>query len=210
LNAVAARRPQRGVSIIEALITVGIISLVLTLTVRIFTLTVNDSEKTRTDLSAESEARMAMTKVTNDLRQAMPPYKASGTPVTSPVYPGATITPTPQPAVTFTEVDSLSTANYLAPTFDYVTIQWDSAKSRLERCVAPNSQTICTAASAGVVANDVTAFSVLPQNYDEYQITLTVAPQHRSSVSSPPYTLVSSMFISYYDTNYSPGVQPTP
>lgn len=188
---------QRGNTIPEALITVGIISLVLTLTVAIFILTVRHSEKTITDLSAESEARIAMTRVVNDMRQAMPAVSpaATGLPVSSPVWTGSSATP--QPSVTFTEADSLTAANFTDPPFDTVTIAWDSANDTITRSV--------NGGPAQVVEHDVTAFSVLPLSYDEYQVSLTVAPPHTAEVSSPPFSVSSSVFISYYRTNNSPG-----
>lgn len=187
---------QRGTTIIEGLITVGIVSLILTLTSAMFVQTVRHSEKTITDLSAESQARIAMTKVANDLRQAMPASGVTGLPVISPVAP--TIgSATPQPSVTFTEVDSLSAANFTNPPFDTVTISWDVPQSTITRTV--------NGGPPQVLEHDVTSFSVLPLNFDEYQINLTVAPKHRAEVFSPPFTVVSSIFISYYKTNSSPG-----
>jgi len=191
--------PERGTTMVEGLITVGIISLILTLTTAMFIQTVRHSEKTMTDLSAESQARIAMTKVANDLRQAMPAPGAAGLPVISPVAP-TTGTATPQPSVTFTEVDSLSAANFTNPPFDTVTISWNVPQSTITRSV--------NGGPPQVLEHDVTAFSVLPLNFDEYQVNLTVAPTHRAEVSSPPFTVVSSIFISYYKTNSSPGDAP--
>ncbi len=193
------RALRRGTTIIEGLITVGIISLILTLTSAMFVQTVRHSEKTITDLSAESQARIAMTKVANDLRQAMPAAGAAGLPVISPVAP-TNGTATPQPSVTFTEVDSLSAANFTNPPFDTVTISWNVPQRTITRTV--------NGGPPQVLEHDVTAFSVLPLNFDEYQINLTVAPTHRAEVSSPPFSVVSSIFISYYKTNSSPGDAP--
>jgi hypothetical protein len=187
---------HRGVTLVEALITVGVIGLVLALTTSIFIETVRHSEKTMTDLSAESQARIAMTKVMDDLRQAMPPNGVQGDPVTSPIVPDAG-NATPQPSVIFTEADSLSVANFTNPPFDSVTISWNPANDTIVRTVNNGP--------ASVLEHDVTAFGVLPLSDDEYQVSLTVAPQHRGEVSSPPFTLVSSVFISYYKTNSSPG-----
>ncbi len=197
---VARGATERGTTIIEGLITVGIISLILTLTTAMFIQTVRHSEKTITDLSAESQARIAMTKVANDLRQAMPPYGTSGLPVISPVYPTTGTVATPQPSVTFTEVDSLSAVNFTNPPFDTVTIGWNVPQRTITRTV--------NGGSPQVLEHDVTSFSVLPLNFDEYQVNLTVAPPHRAEVSSPPFAVVSSIFISYYKTNSSPGNGP--
>ncbi len=189
-------RPNRGVTLVEGLITTVIIGLVLTLTAAMFTQIVRHNEKTMTDMSAESQARIAITKVSNDLRQAMLPYGTSGLPISSPAYP-STGTATPQPSVTFTEADNLNAANFTNPPFDTVTISWDSTHHTITRTV--------NGGPAQVLEHDVTAFAVLPLNYDEYQISVTVAPPHRGQVSSPPFSVVSSVFISYYPTNYSPG-----
>jgi type II secretory pathway component PulJ len=186
----------RGTTIIEGLTTVGIISLVLTLTAAMFTQTVRHNEKTMTDMSAESQARIAITKVTNDLRQAMPPYGAAGLPITSPAMPQSGPA-TPQPSVTFTEADSLNAGNFTNPPFDSVTIGLDPVNHTITRTV--------NGGPLQVLEHDVTGFTVLPLNFDEYQVSVTVAPPHRAQVSSPPFTVVSSVFISYYRTNGSPG-----
>jgi Tfp pilus assembly protein PilW len=187
---------RRGNTIVEGLITVGIISLILSLTVEMFMQTVRHSQKTITDYSAESEARIAMTKVANDLRQAMPAVSSGGLPVTSPVTP-ASGTATAAPSVTFTEADSLTSANFTDPPFDTVTIAWNSANDTITRVV--------NGGTATVLEHDVTAFSVLPLSFDEYQVNLTVNPPHPPEISSPPFNVVSSVFISYYKTNGSPG-----
>lgn len=193
------RASDRGVSIVEALITVGIISLVLSLTTAIFTQTVRHNEKTITDLSAETQARIAMTKVMDDLRQAMPAPGATGIPVSSPVTPSVGAA-TPVPSVSFTEADSLSAANFTNPPFDAVTIAWNPVNGTITRSV--------NGGPANVLEHDVIAFAVLPVSFDEYQVTLTVAPKHRAEVPSPPFTVASSVFISYYKTNSSPGDAP--
>lgn len=187
---------QRGTTLTEGLITVGIVSLILTLTTSMFMQTVRHSEKTITDLSAESQARIAMTKVTNDLRQAMPLPGATGLPVITPVAPSSG-SATPQPSVTFTEADSLTAANFTNPPFDTITISWNSPQDTITRTV--------NGGPPHVIEHDVTAFAVLPINFDEYQVSLTVAPKHRAEVSSPPFSVSSSVFISYYRTNSSPG-----
>jgi type II secretory pathway component PulJ len=184
----------RAFTLVEALIAVAIISLVLTLVSEIFLQAVRHSEKTMTDLGAESMARIAMTKVVNDLRQAMPPYNASNgqLPVLSPSVPAGG-TATPSPSVTFTEADSLNASNFTNPPFDTVTIAWNSSNDTITRVV--------NGGSAQVIAFYVTAFSVLPISNDEYQVSLTVSPPHRGVISSPPFTATSSVFISYYKTN---------
>jgi type II secretory pathway pseudopilin PulG len=184
-------------TLIEAIITVGIISLILTLTVAIFIQTVNHAGKTITDLAAESQARIAMTRVTNDLRQAMPQPGTTGLPITSPTVPGSGASATPASTVTFTEANSLTAANFSNPPFDSVTISWDSINSTITRVVNNGA--------AQVLEHDVTAFSVLPLSFDEYQVSLTISPKHRVQISSPPFTLVSSIFVSYYKTNATPG-----
>ncbi len=174
---------------------VAIISLVLTLVSEIFLQAVRHSEKTMTDLGAESMARIAMTKVVNDLRQAMPPYNAPNgqLPVLSPTVPPGGSSATPAPSVTFTEADSLNASNFTNPPFDTVTIAWNSSNGTLTRTL--------NGGPAQVIAFYVTAFSVLPISNDEYQVSLTVSPPHRGVVSSPPFSATSSVFISYYKTN---------
>jgi type II secretory pathway component PulJ len=179
----------RGNTIIEALFTVAIISLVLSLAVALFIQIVWHGEKTITDLSAESQARIAMTRVTNDMRQAMPEANSTTPPISSPVYPAPAAS-----SVTFTEVDSLTTSNFYNPTFDTITIAYDVANNTITRVV--------NAGKPQVIEHDVTAFSVLPISADEYQVSLTVAPAHAPQFVSPPFTLVSSLFVSYYPTNY--------
>jgi type II secretory pathway component PulJ len=185
---------RRAFTLVEALIAAGITSLVLTLVAQIFLQAVRHNEKTMTDLGAESMARIAMTKVINDLRQAMPPYNASNgqLPVLAPTVPAGG-SATPSPSVTFTEADSLNASNFTNPPFDTVTIAWNSSNDTITRVV--------NGGSAQVIAFYVTAFSVLPISNDEYQVSLTVSPPHRGVISSPPFTATSSVFISYYKTN---------
>jgi hypothetical protein len=192
------RAAARGITVVEMLITLGVIGLVLTLTVALFQLTTHHFSKTTTDLSGEQEARIAMSRVTKELRQAMPdPNLPPAPPVLAPM-PSATATP----YVQFTEAEPFSSADYRVVSYDTVTIFMSTPppghqyNDLIMKVASPNGP-----ATSTVIGNDVVSFGVQAIYQDTLDITLTVSPPIRQDLTVKPYTLNTRVFVSYYKTN---------
>lgn len=168
----AARRKLRGFTIVELLISMTIMGIVLALAVVEFAMVFNHNSLMTANLTADQNARIAMAKVTNELRQAMPDLtdSTSGTVMVTPTQPPPSTAPT---AVTFVQfyrvhngtgglVNPIPTDANGNPTpcYDLVTLNYDPALQTITRTVSLVVNSICTIASSNtnVLARNVTAF----------------------------------------------------
>src|SRR6202023_2903121 len=62
---------RRGQSLVEVLISLGVIAIILSMTTALYIQMFQHYTKTTSDVDAQSEARFAMGRVTQSLRQAM-------------------------------------------------------------------------------------------------------------------------------------------
>ena len=184
------RPANRGFTVPELLISMGIMGVVLALAIVEFAMVFNHNNLMTANMSADQNARIAMAKVTNELRQAMPnitDYSSNYPMVISPTPPatwaqtvqfwrvhngpGGLVTPVP------TDVSGNPT-----PCYDTVTLAWDSTLKTITRTVVLNTNTICTIASSttDVIARNITNFRVQPVNGSTtlYEVNLETTPSN--------------------------------
>jgi len=207
----APHKSRRAFTLVEALVTTAIISLVLTLVTVMFQFIVQHYTKTSSDLDAEREARLAMANVTDIMREAqVNPALAQPTPpatpvppVSFPVMPPGTPPPSPTPAgtTTFTIAEQPTSANYASPTplpYDTVTISLGTPPPG--HAYGDLQETINGSAPM-IIGHDIKTFQVLPVFQNVYDITITTAPMTFKGQPALPYSLNSRVFLSYYLTN---------
>ncbi len=207
------KQRQRGQTLVEVLVALGVISIILSMVTALYIQMFNHYSKTSSDIDAQSQARFAMGRVTQALRQAMTdPNQPPGPPVYAPT-PNANATPPSSTSVTFMEATNMPTdANYQNLTYQWVVITQSATAppghnypdleiDTYDALPPPNGNGNLT--STTTVGRDVESFNVYAVAQSVYDIQLTVAPpvgmnQNTGSTSNPGYTLNSRVFISYY------------
>jgi prepilin-type N-terminal cleavage/methylation domain-containing protein len=207
------RLSARGFTLIELLVASSILGLVMSLAVAEFTQAWQHYSKTSVDLTAETQARIAMALVTQELRQAAQPAgSVSISPVSSPdciaaggcVYPYPTAAPTT--GLVFTMVDDAKITSA-----DPNLVHYGSDVIALNPAVpgANGSDLIetMTDVTSGTIkqvrtlAHNVTVFTVAATSSGSYNVTIQVSPPHRVDQAAAPFTLSSDVFISYFKPN---------
>ena len=208
-----SKRTSRGQTLTEVLVALGVIAIILSMVTALYLQMFNHYNKTSSDIDAQGQARFAMGRVTQALRQAMTdPNQPPGPPIYAPT-PNANATPPVANSVTFMEAQSMpQDANYQNLTYQWVVITTsatappghnypDLEVDTYDALPPPNGTGNLT--STTTVGRDVKAFNVYPVTQSIYDIQLTIAPpegmsQNTGSPSNPGYTLNSRVFISYY------------
>ena len=205
-------RRRRGQTLVEVLVSVGVIAVILSIVTALYLQMFNHFAKTSSDVDAQAQARFAMGRVTQALRQAMTdPNQPPGPPVLNPT-PNANATPPVSSTITFMEAEAMPTdADYQNLNYQYVTIT--TSATAPPGHVYPNlviddyngdPNNGGTLTSETIVGRDVKSFAVMPVTQSIYDVQLTVAPpvgMGQNSVAgtaNPGYTLNSRVFISYY------------
>ena len=207
-----SRRCQRAQTLVEVLVSLAVIAVILSMVTALYMQMFNHYSKTTSDIDAQAEARFAMGRVTQALRQAMTdPNQPPGPPVVSPT---ANNNPTPPVgnSVEFMEAQALPTdANYQNLTYQYVVVQTSATAPPghfYPNLVIddyngdPNNGGTLT--SETTVGRDVKAFNIYPVTQSIYDIQLTIAPpvgmsqNSTAGASASGFTLNSRVFISYY------------
>ncbi|MDQ6779760.1 MAG: hypothetical protein M3Z37_01220 [Candidatus Eremiobacteraeota bacterium] len=168
----------RAFTTVELLISMAIMGLVLALSVVEFAMVFNHNNLTNANLTAEQNARIAMAKVSNEFRQAMPnetTYNNSYPMVISPTPPPKQGTGSPVSTVQYWRVHNgpgglaspIPTDNFGAPKpcYDTVTLTYDAVAKTVTRIATLQTDaTLCPTASTttDVIAYNVTNFSVTP------------------------------------------------
>jgi prepilin-type N-terminal cleavage/methylation domain-containing protein len=213
MRAIGPRIFARGFTLIELLVASSILGLVMTLAVAEFTQAWQHYSKTSVDLTAETQARIAMALVTQDLRQAAQPAgSAAISPVTSPdciaaggcVYPYPTAAPAT--GLVFTMVDDASITNADPNLLHYGSdviglspaVPGVNGSDLIETLTDTSSGTI---KQKRTLAHNVTVFTVAATSSGSYNITIQVSPPHRADQAAAPFTLSSDVFISYFKPN---------
>lgn len=175
----AAPKRRRAFTTVELLISMVIMGIILALAVVEFAMVFNHNTLANANLTAEQNARIAMAKVSNEFRQAMP----NESDFTAPPYP-MVISPTPPPPSTAPAAVStvkywrvhngagglaspIPTSNVGAPVpcYDTVTLSYDGALKTITRtAVLQTNVANCPTASTvtDTIAYNVTDFKVLP------------------------------------------------
>jgi len=203
----------RGFTLIELMVASTILGLVMMLAVAEFTQAWKHYSKTTVDITGETQARIAMSLVTQELRQAAQPAgSAPISPVSSPdciaaggcTYPYPTAAPTT--GLVFTMVDDPAITSA-----DPNQLHYGTDVIALSPAVpGPNGsdlvETLTDTASATVklqrtLAHNVSIFTVAATSSGSYNVTIQVSPPHRADQLAAPFTLSSDVFISYFKPN---------
>ena len=203
----------RGFTLLELLVASTILGLVMSLAVAEFTQAWQHYSKTNVDLTAETQARMAMALVTQELRQAAQPAgSVSISPVSSPdciaaggcVYPYPTAAPTT--GLVFTMVDDPTITSADPNLLDYgsdviklsPSVPGVNGSDLIETLTDTATGTI---KQQRTLAHNVTVFTVAATSSGSYNVTIQVSPLHRADQAAAPFTLSSDVFISYFKPN---------
>jgi prepilin-type N-terminal cleavage/methylation domain-containing protein len=204
-------RQGRGQTLVEVIISLAVISIILSMTTALYIQMFNHFNKTSSDVDAQSEARFAMGRVTQSLRQAMTnPQLPPGPPVTFPT-PGAGPTPPQAGSVTFLDAVSLpSDADYQNAVYQNVTITTTATPPPghlYPDLVLTTSDLNNNTTGTTIIGRDIKSFIVMPVTPSIYDIQITCAPPVGISQGGSPapgvspyagFTLNSRVFISYY------------
>lgn len=185
----AASKKPRGFTVTELLISMTIMGIVLALAVLEFAMVFNHNNLMNANLSADQNARIAMARVTNELRQAMPDFTdmSTGQVVVTPTAPPTATAGSPVTTVTFyrvhngpggltTPVPTDSSGNPI-PCYDTVTLTWDSVAKTISKTVTLKTNANCPTASTvtSVIARNVTNFGVTAQTDTLFDVDLQTA-----------------------------------
>jgi prepilin-type N-terminal cleavage/methylation domain-containing protein len=220
------RKPRnaRALTIVEVLVAMAILGIIMTVALGLYLQGDTHFAKTSVDLDAEREARAAMGYTAGELRQAMPVYGVNSNPVVAPTAWSSGASPTPTAAVTFYKIEpgvgisGAVTGTTIDPTklvYECVTIQTTPDPAipasgptnpplLQETIYQPNCATV---KETRIIGHDVATFAVTPLTAASYDIQIETAPIIRHDLQSTAnptfntYTLNSTIFISYYQTN---------
>lgn len=201
-------RSQRGQTLAELLISLAVIALIISMTVGLYVQMFNHYQKVAADVDAQSEARFAMGRATQALRQAgSSPALGAGNiaPVQNPT-PAASGQPIPQAtAVTFLDVSQFaSDADYVNNTYQYVNITTSATPPPghvYPDLVVTTSDMNNNVTGTTVIGHDIKSFLVMPVTQSIYDVQIITQPGSGLSQGGQieqPYTLNSRVYISYY------------
>jgi prepilin-type N-terminal cleavage/methylation domain-containing protein len=169
------RAEKRGFTVVEMLISMTIMGLVLALAVVEFAMVFNHNNLTSANITAESNARISMAKVTNELRQAMPDitdFSANYPIVVNPPTPAPSSAPVASQMVQFYRVANvagglqtplpLDTNGNPVPCYDLETLTYDPVAKTITKDVKLITNSNCSTASdvSNVIAYNIIGFSV--------------------------------------------------
>jgi prepilin-type N-terminal cleavage/methylation domain-containing protein len=172
---------SRGFTVPELLIAMTIMGIVLALAVVEFAMVFNHNALTTENVTAEQNARIAMARVTNELRQAMPDFTdfSNGKPVVQPTAPPPSTAPGQSTVVEFYRVDpgpqGLSTSGAMPvdsfgnpiPCYDDETLTYDPVAKTITRTISVVTNSNCPNANTttDVLARNILNFWVTYQPY---------------------------------------------
>jgi prepilin-type N-terminal cleavage/methylation domain-containing protein len=201
-----------GFTLVELMVSLTILALVLALSAVEFPQVWSHFSRSSQQLDAERTARVVMTRVTDEFRQAMPDQTDNPTsqqPIVSPLCPG-TCQPSDQTGSQDTSVafyrardlrgspGSIPVTNGRpTPAYDRVIISYDAASRHLNQYVVAASF-VGPSPAPEVIGQNVTNFVVTPKG-SEYQFDLTVtSPPSGNQSTAQSFKLTSSVYVSYY------------
>jgi len=191
------QKRTRAFTTVELLISMVIMGIVLALAIVEFAMVFNHNNLTNANLTAEQNARIAMAKVSNEFRQAMPnetDYNQNYPMVVSPTGPPVGVTAAPVAQVQYWKVHDgpgglaspVPTNNFgePVPCYDLVTLTYDAVLKTITRTAVLNTNTNCPTASTvtDTLAYNVTGFTVTPMDQKDtlFQLDLTTQPSKGS------------------------------
>jgi prepilin-type N-terminal cleavage/methylation domain-containing protein len=202
-----APKRQRGQTLVETLISLAVISIILSMTTALYIQMFNHYSKTSSDIDAQSEARFAMGRVTQSLRQAMTsPILPPGPPVSYPTAPPAGATPALGLTVSFTDASTIpSNADYRNAVYQNVTIGVSASPPpghTYPNLVVTTTDINGNPTGSAIIGRDIKVFNVYAVTPSIYDVQITVAPpvglSQGGGTQNAGYTLNSRVFISYY------------
>jgi len=203
----SAPKRQRGQTLVETLISLAVIAIILSMTTALYLQMFNHYSKTSSDIDAQSQARFAMGRVTQALRQAMTsPILPPGPPVQYPTAPPSGQTPAAGNSVTFYDAANIpANADYRNATYQIVTITTAATPPPghpYPDLVISTTDMNGNPTGSATIGRDVKAFTVYAVTPSIYDVQITVAPpvglSQNGGSPNPGYTLNSRVFVSYY------------
>jgi prepilin-type N-terminal cleavage/methylation domain-containing protein len=203
----------RGFTLIELMVASSILGLVMTLAVAEFTQAWQHYSKTTVDISAETQARVAMALVTQELRQAAQPAgTAAISPVSSPdciaaggcTYPYPTAAPATGLVFTMVDDKTITSADPNLLHYGSDVIGLSPAVPGVNGSDLIETMTDVTSGfvvQKRTLAHNITVFTVAATSSGSYNVTIQVSPPHRADQLAAPFTLSSDVFISYFKPN---------
>lgn len=213
-------RTRRGMTLIEILVGMVMLAVLATAIALMFEETVKHFAFTTSNLSSEQQARIALTKVTNAMRQASlvvnaTPDSNGNTPVPIAV---PFVNSSPSNEVVFYQVASLApsdlptdSSGQPVPCYNKVTISWASPSpapspphwgAPIIETIEPYEPGGCIASHPSIftIANDVTSFTVTKNGGSfsnamnfSYQVDVQVTTQVRVDQSPSVYQMTASV-----------------
>jgi prepilin-type N-terminal cleavage/methylation domain-containing protein len=164
-----ASRGTRGFTVVELLISMTIMGVVLALAIVEFVMVFNHNNLTGSNITADSNARVSMAKVTNELRQATPEITDFNT--NWPVIVSPTLGSGASASVEYYRADPgpvglngvMPTGQFgnPLPCYDDVKISYDPAAHTLTKTVTPQTNSNCSgSASTSIIAYNIMGFNV--------------------------------------------------
>jgi type II secretory pathway pseudopilin PulG len=207
------RISSRGSTLVELMIATSILAMVLSLAVAEFTQAWQHYSKTSVDLTAETQARIAMALVTQELRQAAQPAgSANISPVSSPdciaaggcTYPYPTAAPSPGLVFTMVDNPTITSADPNQLSYGSDVIGLNPSTPGVNGSDLVETMTDVTSGlviEKRTLARNVTVFTIAATSSGSYNVTIQVSPPHRADQVAAPFTLSSDVFISYFKPN---------
>ncbi len=178
---------KRAFTVVELMISMTIMGLVLALAVVEFAMVFHHNTFMQANMTADQTARIAMAKVSNEVRQGMPDETdftppASPPPIVTNPLPGAS----PSQAITFYRVhngtggltDPVAIPTDVfgnpAPCYDTVNVTYDPVAQTITRTITLVTNTHCPTASTetDVLARNVTSFNVTAPTKNSLNVDL--------------------------------------
>ncbi|HXW76136.1 MAG TPA: prepilin-type N-terminal cleavage/methylation domain-containing protein [Candidatus Eremiobacteraceae bacterium] len=217
----ARRVAARAFTLAEVIWVLAILAIMLSITLGLYVEGERHYAKTSVDLDAEREARAAMGYTLGNLRQAMPIYGGADTPVVAPTAWPLGASPSPTSSITFYKINQNSgigvavTGTTIYPNelqYSCVTIATTPAPTPAATGFPTSppllqetiyDPTCTTVQQQLIIGHDVQTFNVTPLSASAYDVQITTAPVIREDLQNAAntYTLTSTAFISYYQTN---------
>jgi type II secretory pathway pseudopilin PulG len=196
------RISSRGSTLVELMIATSILAMVLSLAVAEFTQAWQHYSKTSVDLTAETQARIAMALVT----------QANISPVSSPdciaaggcTYPYPTAAPSPGLVFTMVDNPTITSADPNQLSYGSDVIGLNPSTPGVNGSDLVETMTDVTSGlviEKRTLAHNVTVFTIAATSSGSYNVTIQVSPPHRADQVAAPFTLSSDVFISYFKPN---------
>lgn len=201
------KQMQRGMTIIEIIISMGVLLLVLGLATALFKQAFTHVTLTTEKMTNEQSARVAMARVNMSLSQASVDANSgdtsNGTP--APAVIGAFPVATSLPAITFYRVYTLNpaaipTGTTFAPEPQYYVhiISYDAVAQQVKE-YSMDYQTVYKVGgpspAPAILARNVTNFGIMAISPLEYQFQITINNIDNPTLTEAPYTLVDNVHL---------------